>query len=74
MSNFIIFQNGLKERLRLGNKYYKCKNCGFEIPASEEGYETIMANHFIKTGHANYTKIDEKDIPKEKGIIKSEKK
>lgn len=47
-------------------KYYKCKDCDFRIPASEEGYEIIMANHFIVTGHADYTKIDEKDIPKGK--------
>lgn len=46
-------------------KYYKCKNCDFKISASEEGYEIIMANHFIDTGHTDYTKIEE-DIPKGK--------
>lgn len=50
----------------MGNKYYKCKDCDFKIPVSEEGYEIIMANHFIDTGHTDYTKIDEEDIPKGK--------
>lgn len=44
----------------MGSKYYECKDCDFKILVSEK---IIMANHFIDTGHTDYTKIDEEDIP-----------